>query len=60
MPLFEYKCKNCKTTFQVLKNVDKRDETERCPKCGSTETERLISLFVNNSTSCNPYFYSGG
>lgn len=60
MPLYEYKCKKCNTTFQVLKPVTKRDETERCPNCGITETERLISLFVSNAASCSSYFYTGG
>lgn len=60
MPIYEYKCKACNRTFQVLKPVNKRDEREKCPICGSTDTERLISQFMSNTLSCNSLNYAGG
>ncbi|MCX7725011.1 MAG: zinc ribbon domain-containing protein [Thermodesulfovibrio sp.] len=60
MPLYEYKCKKCERTFQVLKPVSKRDDTEKCPHCGSNESERLISPFMSNTTTCSFNVYSGG
>ncbi|WP_028844504.1 FmdB family zinc ribbon protein [Thermodesulfovibrio thiophilus] len=60
MPLYEYRCKNCNTTFQLLKSINRRDDMERCPKCGSIETERIISQFMSNIKSCSSHNYSGG
>lgn len=59
MPLYEYQCKRCQRTFQVLKPVNERDKQEKCPDCGSSETERLISLFTSNATTCSPYVHPG-
>ncbi|GAB5046748.1 FmdB family zinc ribbon protein [Thermodesulfovibrio sp. TK110] len=60
MPFYEYKCKECNITFQVLKSISKRDEPEKCPNCGSSQTERLISQFMSNTLSCNTLNYAGG
>jgi len=60
MPMYEYKCKQCNITFQVLKSVNKRDEPEKCPKCGSNQTERLISPFITNTLSCGSFNYAHG
>ncbi|MCX7988485.1 MAG: zinc ribbon domain-containing protein [Thermodesulfovibrio sp.] len=60
MPVYEYRCKKCLNTFEVFKSVNKRDEKEKCPICGTNETEKLISQFSSNVISCNPYFNSGG
>ncbi|MGB9710797.1 MAG: FmdB family zinc ribbon protein [Thermodesulfovibrio sp.] len=60
MPFYEYKCKECCVTFQVLKPMSKREEPEKCPNCGSLKTERLISQFISNTLSCNSFSYTGG
>lgn len=60
MPVYEYKCKQCGTTFQVLKSISKKDEEQKCPNCGSIQTERLISQFMSKTTSCDSSIYSGG
>ncbi|MDI1472314.1 MAG: zinc ribbon domain-containing protein [Thermodesulfovibrio sp.] len=59
MPLYEYKCKQCNITFQVLKSVNKRDEPEKCPNCGSNQTYRLVSSFITNTVSCDSFNYAG-
>jgi putative FmdB family regulatory protein len=58
MPLYEYKCKQCNITFQVLKPVSKRNQNEKCPNCGSNKTERLISPFITNTLSCSSFNFA--
>ncbi|MCS7215312.1 MAG: zinc ribbon domain-containing protein [Thermodesulfovibrio sp.] len=60
MPLYEYRCKECKRTFQILKPIIKRDEKEKCPHCGGQVTERLISQFMRTTGNCSDFVYSGG
>jgi putative FmdB family regulatory protein len=40
MPLFEYRCQSCTQEFEVLVRASERPA---CPKCASTELEKLIS-----------------
>jgi len=56
MPLFEYKCNDCNTVFEILhKSSEKRDDIF-CPKCKSANSEKLISVFssLNSSKSGFP------
>jgi len=47
MPIYEYKCRECDLVFEVLKRSTTAEETaERCPGCGSEETEKLFSSFA--------------
>jgi putative FmdB family regulatory protein len=41
MPIFEYSCKSCSHTFEILVRPG---TTPACPACASTELERLLSL----------------
>ena len=43
MPIFEYKCDKCKTTFEKL--VPHCDTKVVCEKCGSQKIEKLLSSF---------------
>jgi putative FmdB family regulatory protein len=45
MPLYEYKCQNCETRFDALRAMADADNAIACPKCGSENAQRLISLF---------------
>jgi putative FmdB family regulatory protein len=45
MPLYEYKCSNCETCFDALRAMADADAPIACPKCGSENTGRMISLF---------------
>lgn len=51
MPMYEYHCTSCGKEFEEL--VFKDGETVRCPGCGSTQTEKLLSCcrFKNASDS---------
>ncbi len=46
MPIYEYRCRDCGATFEVLV----RTGTEvRCPQCGSASRDKLISApFVSS------------
>lgn len=60
MPIYEYKCKNCNSKFEVFKPIEKKDQDEKCPVCRSTETERLLSQVYSNTQVCNINYYGGG
>jgi len=69
MPIYEFKCRKCGETFDVL--FRSRDEklAVSCPKCKSTRTQRQMSAFAGKigntstggascgscaATSCSP------
>ncbi len=43
MPTYQYRCNECKESFQVRKPMSEIDTTVTCPECGSSQTNRLIS-----------------
>ena len=45
MPLYEYKCFECETCFDLLRAMADADVPIACPKCGSLDTRRKLSLF---------------
>ncbi|MSR58321.1 MAG: zinc ribbon domain-containing protein [Planctomycetaceae bacterium] len=40
MPLFEYRCADCRQDFELLIGVA---QTAHCPRCGDTNVEKLFS-----------------
>jgi len=45
MPLYEYKCKECNSKFEVLhKSADKLADVT-CPECHSSNNKKLFSTF---------------
>jgi len=58
MPVYTYRCKDCEKEFDLLVGVGKSDEEEelKCPKCGSKNTERLLTAFgtggISSASSC--------
>jgi putative FmdB family regulatory protein len=46
MPLYEYRCDNCATRFEVLRPMSQADQSAVCPFCAETRGRRLISLFA--------------
>ncbi|REJ82665.1 MAG: zinc ribbon domain-containing protein [Planctomycetota bacterium] len=40
MPLFEFRCEDCREVFEALV---RRDEPANCPACNSTKQQRLMS-----------------
>ncbi len=45
MPLFEYECLECHTTFTEIVLPWEKDKTVQCPSCGSQDIKKLISRF---------------
>ena len=49
MPIYEYSCQHCGTTFEVF--VRNGEKESGCPECGHTEIKRLLSPVYSNFTS---------
>jgi putative FmdB family regulatory protein len=45
MPLYEYYCDDCQTTFEVLRSFSQADEPVLCSECRGSHTRRAMSLF---------------
>jgi len=57
MPIFEYKCKQCSSKFEVLHKSSLNQEEVSCPSCKSKENQKLLSTFSaagfsSSSSSC--------
>lgn len=46
MPIYEYACPVCGTRFEALRPMSQADAPMPCPKCGSTEARRGLSVFA--------------
>lgn len=44
MPLFEYKCSECESQFEIL-TKSSNDNDISCPECNSTKVKKLFSAF---------------
>jgi len=50
MPIYEYRCQKCGHIFEEF--VRFGDEPElKCPRCGSTEARKAISLFGTSGSA---------
>jgi len=50
MPMFEYKCSECESKFEILtKNND--DNKVSCPECNSSKVKKLFSAFSASTGS---------
>lgn len=69
MPIYEFKCRKCGNTFDVLFRSRDEKVAVACPECKSTRTRRLMSAFAGKigntstggascgscaATSCSP------
>jgi len=43
MPLFEYRCNQCRRKFSLLVGVTAEKAKLECPRCGSRKATKLIS-----------------
>ena len=50
MPIFEYRCRKCGQVMEFLEARDSR-ETHVCKRCGSRDTEKILSTFATKSGS---------
>jgi putative FmdB family regulatory protein len=51
MPIYEYYCPSCEKNFEELV-FETKPAIVHCPKCGTNEVNRLISIFAA-ATSAN-------
>jgi putative FmdB family regulatory protein len=45
MPIFEYRCETCETTFERLLLRPPTAQQITCPQCGSQRTAKMFSTF---------------
>ena len=45
MPLYEYRCSDCKSKFELLVSHQHADDVV-CMKCHSEKVQRLLSVFA--------------
>jgi putative FmdB family regulatory protein len=62
MPIYEYQCKSCDSTFEKL--VFKGDdESVKCPECGAENAKKLLSaaslMGGSGLGACSPGASSG-
>ena len=48
MPIFEFKCSKCEEFFEVIVMGSDKDNDVNCPKCKSSEFERVVSTINYN------------
>ncbi len=46
MPIYEYRCANCRRRMSVLVRSFSQQVTPTCDRCGGTDLVRLISTFT--------------
>jgi putative FmdB family regulatory protein len=46
MPIYEYRCRTCGKTFEMLRSIRAADSDLECPSCRSAEVERQLSTFA--------------
>lgn len=51
MPIYEYICERCNNLFEEFEFSSHSDEKAACPKCGSTETKRVLSSISSGRSS---------
>lgn len=45
MPIYEFDCVPCNRRFELMMSYSRIGEA-RCPKCGSDEVKRVMSMFA--------------
>ena len=46
MPLFEFRCQDCRRRFTLLVGMTAEGAKHVCPKCGGTQLQKLVSRFA--------------
>ena len=59
MPIFEYKCNDCNTMFEVLHKSKENKDNVFCPKCKSVNHKKLLSTFSSPGVSSDSGFDAG-
>ena len=43
MPIYEYRCQDCKHIFDAFQRIGEDGTNLECPECGTKQPERLLS-----------------
>lgn len=57
MPIYEYRCEECRNLFEVLTTSTTSSEEVNCPKCSSHKVKKTISAAsfrINSGGSAIP------
>lgn len=46
MPIYEYGCESCSSSFEVLTSFAEREHAQTCPHCESLRTRVKVSSFA--------------
>lgn len=60
MPTYEFRCRKCEAHFDELVRSMSQPASARCPKCGSEDTSRELSVFAVGSASAPAPRAAGG
>lgn len=58
MPVYEYKCKNCKHRFELLVSIKADPADIKCPECGAGNPEKQFSAFSSKTGACSSKGFS--
>lgn len=53
MPIYEYSCKGCQSSFSLLQKVGADENDVKCTVCGSNNVKKLFSTFSCSSSTGN-------
>lgn len=45
MPVYDYECKDCHKSFELVLSLTEHEHEIRCPKCGSSNVEQVLTDF---------------
>jgi putative FmdB family regulatory protein len=51
MPIYEYRCLSCQHVFSKLQRMSAGSGDVTCPKCSSSDVERLVSTFASSTSA---------
>ncbi len=49
MPIYEYECPACGSTFEQLIRSERDERAAMCPQCGSRKISRRLSVFATHA-----------
>ncbi|MDY6911875.1 MAG: zinc ribbon domain-containing protein [Chloroflexota bacterium] len=50
MPIYEYKCRKCGETFELMRSMNDDESGITCPACGADCPQKSISIFSGASS----------
>ncbi|MBN1470765.1 MAG: zinc ribbon domain-containing protein [Syntrophaceae bacterium] len=53
MPIYEFRCKKCKKIFESLVFSSSEEKKLACPKCGTKQPQKVMSVFAGGKSGCS-------